>query len=436
MQDRPQVTDGQTLVSSALSQPSVGTMDRSCDVAVVGGGPTGFAAALGLAHAGLSVTVVAGRHVPVDDGRTAAVFEGPLAFLAGLGVGAAMAGIGSPLRAIRIVDVTGSTLRAPTVLFQANEIGHERFGMNLPTAPLTRVLHEAAAAAGIPVLPVLARTMTISGQRAQLALDDGAVLSAALVVAADGQNSTLRHSAGITTKEQRHAQTALTFQVEHTGEHEDVSTEFHTRGGPFTLVPNGKNRSSVVWMTSPAHAQRLMALDDEALAASAQHQARGLLGRFRLVGGRGSYPLRTLVAERFGAERLVLMGEAAHAFPPIGAQGLNLGLRDAILLTELCERALKAGQDPGGPELVARYAQLRRRDALLRAASVDGLNTSLTSGFAALDALRGFGLTMLRDVAPLRRLAMRLGMAEPMRPAAGQFDQGNRSWGMMPSEIR
>lgn len=387
---------------------------RTADVVVAGGGPTGFAVALGLAKAGLDVAVVAGRQTAVDDGRTAAVFEGNVAYLAGFGLGDALEAMGAPLRAIRLIDATGGLLQAPTVTFTAGEIGHDRFGLNLPTAPLTHLLQRAAERAGARILPAMVTGFESTGSHGTLLLDDGTHIRAPLVVAADGQRSLVREAAGIAVSRRSTGQTALTLKVRHTRDHDDVSTEFHTRSGPFTLVPSGDLHSSVVWMTRPAQAERLLALSDTALAEAAERQCLGMLGPFTLVGRRGSYPLQVLTAERFSTGRLALVGEAAHAFPPIGAQGLNLGLRDAIALVEAVTRAHGRGQDWGAPALLERYGLDRRRDALLRSAGVDGLNRSLTSGLLPVDAARSLGLALLGNVSPLRRLAMRIGMAEPL----------------------
>jgi 2-octaprenyl-6-methoxyphenol hydroxylase len=201
----------------------------------------------------------------------------------------------------------------------------------------------------------------------------------------------------------------------HTRPHDDFSTEFHTRQGPFTLVPlpgsrEAPFRSSLVWVMAEAEARRRAALDDEALASEIEARAHGLLGAMRIEDGRGVFPMLRQSVARLTATRLALVGDAAHAFPPIGAQGLNLGLRDVEGLLDSAREARAASADIGGDAALARYAASRRADIALRTMAVDGLNWSLLADFAPVDALRGFGSAALRHIGPLRRLVMRQGL--------------------------
>ena len=194
----------------------------------------------------------------------------------------------------------------------------------------------------------------------------------------------------------------------HTIPHDDASTEFHTEAGPFTLVPLTGKRSSLVWVDRPAETERRLALSEAALAAEIETRAQSLLGAVAIDGRRQMFPLSGMNARRFAADRVVLVGEAAHLFPPIGAQGLNLGYRD---VTALCDVLAGPPDDPGAGDVLAAYDRARRGDVIGRTAAVDALNRTLLSGFLPVQAARGIGLFLLDRLPPLRRFAMRQGVA-------------------------
>jgi 2-octaprenyl-6-methoxyphenol hydroxylase len=383
---------------------------------ILGGGPVGWLSALALARrcpAGAPIRLIAGRRTPPEDGRAAALVGRSMDILADLGLEERFRAEGGPLAAIRIIDATGRLLRAPTTLFRALDNGDPDFGVSLTTARIVALLAEAASA--LPQVEVLPVDVTAVERREAggfvLTTDEGATLHASFLVAADGQRSLARDAAGIRTRRWSYPQTALTFAVRHLRDHEDVSTEFHTAHGPFTLVPAGPGRSTVVWMTTPDEAARLMALDDAAFARAAERTSQSILGKLTLAGARGAYPMRGLLAQQFAAPGLALVGETGHAFPPIGAQGLNLGFRDAATLAEAVARLLREGADLSAPGVLAAWDRGRRRDAGMRTAGVDLFNRSLLAGLTPVDALRGAGLAALGAVAPLRRMAMRIGLA-------------------------
>jgi 2-octaprenyl-6-methoxyphenol hydroxylase len=236
-------------------------------------------------------------------------------------------------------------------------------------------------------------------------------VAARLAVAADGRNSLARAAAGITTRTWTYDQTAIATTFAHTRAHAAITTELQKRVGPLTTVPLSGNTSSLVWVERPAEARRLMGLDGPAFAAELQRRLQGLLGSLSDVGPRASYPLVGLVAQRMAQNRVALVGESAHVIPPIGAQGLNLGLRDAAALAECISRARSQGQDIGGREALEAYHAARAQDVLARTVAIDLLNRSLLADFLPAQALRGIGLHLLANVPPLRRLAMRSGLS-------------------------
>jgi len=203
---------------------------------------------------------------------------------------------------------------------------------------------------------------------------------------------------------------ALTLCLKHSRPHHDTSTEFHTPSGPFTLVPLPGNRSSLVWVLDPADADDLAALDDDALADEIERAAHSILGKIEVEPGRGLFPLTRARAKRFSANRVALVGEAAHVIPPIGAQGLNLGLRDAATIGELAISADRAARDIGGINVLAAYDKMRRADVGSRTVAVDLLNRSLLSDFLPVQGARGLGLYAIDRIGPLRRALMREGV--------------------------
>jgi 2-octaprenyl-6-methoxyphenol hydroxylase len=396
---------------------------QNFDIAVVGAGAAGLAAALAFAREGFATALV-GRPEPRDDGRTIALLDGSVRFLGALGVWPALEADAAPLAVMRIIDDTGSLFRPPPVSFSAGEIGLDAFGWNVENGRLvSRLAAAAAAEPRLMILPGSAVAFEGGGDTARLTLADGETIRAALAVAADGRDSRIRASADIRTRAWSYPQSALTTILAHERDHRDASTEFHTRSGPFTLVPLPGRRSSLVWVVDRESAARLAGLGDDELAREIERQAQSLLGKMTIDGPRGVVPLSGLSVERYWSTRLALAGEAAHVFPPIGAQGLNLGLRDVAALRDAIVDARAAGEDIGGADALRRYQRGRDLDVRLRSAAVDGLNRTLLADFLPVDLLRGIGLLALAGIGPLRRAAMREGVQPSMgAPRLMRFD--------------
>ncbi len=336
-----------------------------------------------------------------------------MAILDRLALGDAFRAEGAPLAAIRIIDVTGRLLRAPTTTFRAVDAGEPHFGVSLTTARIVALLEERLLQLGrVEMLPVDIASVSRDGAGFVLTDDQGQVRAAPFLVAADGQRSLAREAAGIPVRRWSYPQTALTFAVSHSVDHEEISTEFHTADGPFTLVPAGDRQSTVVWMTNTDEAKRLMALDDTAFARAAEKTCRSLLGKLTLTSPRGAYPMGGLLAERFIDQGIALVGESGHAFPPIGAQGMNLGFRDADTLAGALEASFRQGNGEAITPALARWNSARRQDAGLRTAGVDAFNRSLLSDLLPVTMARGLGLAALKTIAPLRRAVMRMGLAQ------------------------
>jgi 2-octaprenyl-6-methoxyphenol hydroxylase len=387
----------------------------SYDVAVVGGGPTGLVAAIALARAG-AVTALIARRAPYADNRTTALLGASIDFLRDLEVWQRCEGKAAPLKVMRLIDDTGRLIRAPEVRFCCDEIGLDAFGYNIENRNLTSVLEERAAElASLTRLDDEAETVTPDEVAVAIRTTGGRSLSARLVVGADGRHSLCRQAAGIEVTRRDLDQAALTFNVNHSRPHRNVSTEFHAPQGPCVFVPLPGERCSVVWVTSPQEAARLKELGDDELSEATEKQSHSILGRLCVEPGRYLFPLAIERPQTFAGRRIALVGEAAHVVPPIGAQGLNMGLRDAADIADIVGKAKAVGADPGVPSVLWRYDLARRADIFSRTFAIDMANRSLLNEFPPMQSLRAAGLHLIGSVPPLRRLVMREGLAPSWR---------------------
>ena len=380
---------------------------------VVGAGPAGLASALALAQAGLDVALVGPpAYRAAAERRTAALFPSSINALRNLGVWDAVAPASAPMTGLRIIDETSATLRSPQVLFEARELGLEVLAYNVPNAALVEALEAAVAAQPRISRAALSVAASIETGAAGVTVQpkDGAAVTARLAVAADGKTSLARAAAGIAAEAWAYEQTAIVASFAHSRPHRGVSTEMHRHSGPLTTVPLPGRASSLVWLVKPEQATRLLALDDAAFSATLEGELQGLLGSVAEITPRTSFPMQGLGTDRYGARRIALVGETAHAFPPVGAQGLNLTLRDIAALADIAGRAKARGEDPGSDAVLAAYDAARRGDVKGRTTGVDLLNRSLLAGLGPIDLARGAGLHLLAAIGPLRRLAMRRGM--------------------------
>lgn len=388
-------------------------MPANFEVIVAGGGPVGLTASLLCARLGLSTAAV----IPVlshmqPDRRTAALFTGSIALLRNLNLWEALAVHAAPIQGIRIVDDRGHLLRAPEAVFRADEQDLTEFGFNVANAALSDALMAAVRdEPNLTLIPAAVATLTEGADGVDLVTDCGRRIVAQVVVGADGRKSTVRRGAGIVTRDWSYPQAATVTTFGHQLQHQGLSTEFHRQHGPLTTVPMQGLSSSLVWVDSPDEAARLAGLDDAGFRQELEARLQGLLGSVTELGPRGSFALTGMAAETLGRGRVALIGEAGHVMPPIGAQGLNLGLRDAAALAEALS---EARGDASWCRAVSRYAARRAPDVTARMTAIDALNRSLLSDFLPAHLARGFGLFALTALGPLRRYVVREGL-QPSR---------------------
>ncbi|MEO0799151.1 MAG: FAD-dependent monooxygenase [Pseudomonadota bacterium] len=406
------------------------------DLAIVGGGATGLATALLVAKRTRAaggrppqIAVIAPKPVPTERRmanehgitRTAAVFQDGCGLLEEAGASAALFDQGAALKAIRMIDISDRLLRAPDVTFQANELGLEAFGYNLANADIAASLEEAVAKeTQIQRLEATVTDVAWQEEAVVLILRTGREIAASSVVAADGRKSLVRQAAGISTRRSDSGQAALIAKFGHSRPHNGISTELHDAGGPCTSVPLPGDTSSLVWMMPEADAQAYVSDDrgTRRLQRDLQSRVGSFLGTLGDFSSPVAIPLMSFTANPLAHRRIFLIGEAGHAFPPIGAQGLNLGLRDADDAATMISQTLVDGGDPGASAITQRYHRRRWLDVQARTQGVDLFNRSLTGDIAGLALARGAGLHALRAVPGLRRFLMRQGMRGLTIPSA------------------
>ena len=401
---------------------------QSFDVVIAGGGLAGLSRAVAFGQAGLATALVdretatASLAAPFD-GRSSAIARGSQQVLQGLGIWPLLDGAAQPILDIRVSDGRAGAPPAPFCLHYAEAaLGRAPMGPIAENRRLRRALYRRLEA--LPAVALLAPAAVASvghdavGTLARLA--DGRQLRARLVVAADGKRSGLRQAAGIKVTQWSCRRVGLVATRAHGRPHGGGAHEHFLPAGPFAVLPmvdgppneqgGGTHRSSLVWTESPDLAPALLALDDAAFGLAMERRFGLSLGRLRPVGGRWSYPLELMLAERFVAPRLALLGDAAHAIHPIAGQGFNLGLRDVAALAECVVDAARLGLDPGNAEALERYQRWRRFDTLLLAGVTDTLTRLFSNDIGPLRLARAPGMAAVNRVKPLKRFFMQHAM--------------------------
>lgn len=390
------------------------------DILISGGGVAGLAAACAFGTAGFSVLVV-DPSAPVTDGaadgadlRTTAFLQPSRTVLEQAGLWDRLAPHASALQVMQIIDAGGpEPVARVQKAFDAQDISDAPFGWNLPNWLLRREflarieeLETVEFRSGVGTKSVLTRQ-----SEARVTLTDSSRISARLLIAADGRSSPVRQAVGIDATTTRYGQKALAFAVTHPVPHNNVSTEIHRSGGPFTLVPlpdrDGVPCSAIVWMERGPEAMRLANLPEAEFEAEMNARSTGLLGPLTLASRRSVWPIISQIAERMWAERTALIAEAAHVVPPIGAQGLNMSLGDVRVLLDLAQQ--NSG-DLGSTNMLQTYHRRRHPEVKLRVSGIDVLNRASMADAQPLRDARAQGLKALYGLAPVRKSLMRLGL--------------------------
>ena len=385
--------------------------EQAFDVLIVGGGPVGLTLALALVQSarGIRVGLVDRRPLSVPrDARASAIAAGVRRVFEALGVWPAMQAASQPITAMRITDSGEGDISRPLFLtFDGDIAPDEAFAHMVPNSVSGQVLLDAVSDRISVVAPATITGYTTGADAARLMLDDGRVLTAPLLVAADGGQSALRGMAGIGVIAHDYGQTGLVTTIGHELPHDGVAYEHFRPAGPFASLPLPGNRSSLVWTESSEAAPRLLAMEPTDLASEIEAVMGSTLGAVTVEEKLMGFPLRLQLARDFVAPRLTLIGDAAHVVHPIAGQGLNLGLKDVAALAEAVVEAIRLGLDHGGDDVLGRYQSWRRLDTASMAAMTDGLNRLFSNDVAPGRALRDFGLGLVDRAGPIKSALIR-----------------------------
>lgn len=379
-------------------------MDRA-DVIILGGGLVGLTLAIALDRHGLTSIVVDPADpektlTPQYDGRATAVASASWRMLEAIGIGERLEGQGCPIQSIRVSD----GLEPGGLVFDPPQ-GDDPLGRMFENRLLRAALRETALAAKGVDLAMPARPVDVvrDGAGVRVTLDDGRVVSAPLLIGAEGRGSPTREAAHIPIARWSYDHTAIIATVTHARGHDNVAYEIFYPAGPFAILPMlPGNRSAIVWSVKAQDAPAILDLPDRAMAAEIEKRMGGFLGPIELAGPRASYRLGFHHAATITAERLALVGDAAHGIHPIAGQGLNLGFRDAAALTQVLVEGSRLGLDLGDAQLLSRYERWRSLDTLMVAASTDGLTRLYGIPGKTASAIRRFGMGAVQRIRPLK----------------------------------
>lgn len=385
------------------------------DVIISGGGLVGATLAHALASAGISSSIVDTIDLPrtldpVYDGRASAIASASVRMMQAIGLWEAMAPHAQPIHEIRVTDGD-----SPLFLhFDGRGAENEPLGQMLENRHIRFAQLGSIARSNLPIsvfAPARMASVTRGPGKVEVALDSGETLIAPLIVSCEGRKSPLRQQAGIRTVDWSYRQDAVIATVAHRDPHGGIAHERFLPDGPFAILPmiddnQGRHRSAIVLTVREGQGKIFLNLACEAFQQQIARRFGAFLGPLEVVSRRWSYPLALLWPEALTAPRLALVGDSAHGMHPIAGQGLNLGFRDVAVLAQLLAEAAHVGEDLGGPQLLARYAQWRRTDIAAMLAATDGLNRLFSNGNPLLAGMRRLGLKAVDRLPPAKRLFM------------------------------
>ncbi len=393
-------------------------MEReTTDILISGCGLAGLVAAAAFENAGYSVMIVDPVKPTIafqNDYRSTAYLRPAKRFLSDIGLWPLLEPNAVALKTLRIVDCTGEPLSVRDERsFQSEGHNSEPLGWNfLNSFTRKELLVHLNKQPGIDIrFGVGFAGILPRAQSAIVTLSDGAQISAKLTIGADGRNSAVREFVGIKAKTTRYGQKSLAFCATHLLPHNNISTEIYHQGGPFTMVPindvNKKPASAIVWMNDGQLTNELANMPVKEFNVQITQRSASLFGPMELSSGRAVWPIVNQIANSLIADRTALIAEAAHVFPPIGAQGLNTSLQD---ISALLRAAKSYPGDLGGPGMLTAYQNFRKSDINNRARAIDLFNRVTRSGDIRLQTLRLLGLKVAHDLPPVRAALISAGM--------------------------
>ena len=389
--------------------------DMENDLIIVGGGLNGPALALAAARAGFSVTII--DALPADtrkkrdfDGRSYALALTSCRLLRKIGVWDAVADHAQPMLEIKVTDGRAGEGPSPWMMhFDHAEIEEGPMGYLVEDRHLRRAFLDAMAGNDL-ITQISGETVVaqdIGSSTASVTLASGQTVTGRLLIGSDGRRSGTADRAGIKRTAWGYDQTAIVCAVAHEKPHDGIAHQFFMPGGPLAILPLTQNRSSIVWSETTEKAEAVMQLDDAGFLDALRPAFGSFLGDIQLAGQRFTYPLGLSLAEAFIAERVALVGDAAHGVHPIAGQGLNAGLRDVAALAQVLTEARARGEDIGGAQALARYQQWRRFDTATLAVATDTFNRLFSNDNPLLRAARDIGMGLINNAPSLRRSFIR-----------------------------
>jgi 2-octaprenyl-6-methoxyphenol hydroxylase len=383
------------------------------DVLIAGGGFAGLTLAVALKQ-GLGPSFAVAVADPAlgkshtNDERASAIVAAARRLLDTIGVWPSVADDAQPILDMVVTDSRLDDAMRPVFLTFAGEIEPgEPFAHMIENRHLVAALEAKAKEVGVTLQGAAVGKATREGERVLVELNDNATIAARLLTAADGARSSIRENAGIAIHGWSYDQSAIVTNVGHERDHHGRAEEHFLPAGPFAILPLKGKRSSIVWTEATPEAERIVALPDVDFHAELERRFKLHLGEITLVGARRMHPLGFFVARSFIAERMALVGDAAHIIHPIAGQGLNMGLKDVAALAEVIVDAVRLGLDPGGADVLERYQRWRRFDTMAMGYATDGLNRLFSNRSVVLRLVRDVGLGLVDRVPNLKRLFIR-----------------------------
>lgn len=388
------------------------------NISIIGTGPVGLISAIALSKMTDFKITLFGPKLSIDllekDTRTTAFMAPSIQLLDKCDIWKNCNQNASPLKHLRMIDDCGSLIRAPECYFSSQELDMPYFAQNIPNSDLNKALIEMILDENKITWIETEAVTNIENNKDNVLIttSEEKTHSADYCIGADGRNSICRQATSIETSKWDYDQTAIACAFTHSEPHKATSTEIHRTTGPMTLIPLEENRSSLVWSLTPKEASRITALDDDEFSSLLFENSHAILGEITSVEPRKAFPITGLKLDKFAENRIALVGEAAHVIPPIGAQGMNLGLRDAAHLIDILKNAVS------NHDLIAKitdeYNKSRKTDIMSRTFVIDMLNKSLLLNNISLRSIRTAGLTILRNFKSMRQMIMQQGLGDEM----------------------